>query len=105
MKALSFYLLLTTMALMETVSAQFFTIPPIIFFNQAGKMSGGADFERCFNVANVAKVFYYDPAICQYYTDKTCKTSTSDPPVAHAARDKAPPKNPTGFVKCLPTKK
>jgi hypothetical protein len=68
-------------------------------------MTGGVDHERCFNVANVAKIFYLSPTTCQYYTDNTCKTPTSDPPVAHAARDKAPPKNPTGFVKCLLTKK
>ncbi|SAM09620.1 hypothetical protein [Absidia glauca] len=104
MKALSFYLLVTAMALMETVSAQTFKGPQFVLFYNTGK-GKVLIYDKCFSVENVVNILYRVPATCQYYTDMTCKTPTPDYPVPHAAGDKAPPKYSKGFVKCSPPPK
>ncbi|SAL95519.1 hypothetical protein [Absidia glauca] len=104
MKTLSFYLLVTAMALMKTVSAQPPPISHMVLFCKTGSPKK-IFYDDCFNVENVVNVGYVVPATCQYFTDMTCKKPTSDPPVTHARRAIAPPKNSKGYVKCFQPRK
>ncbi|SAL95490.1 hypothetical protein [Absidia glauca] len=115
MKALSFYLLVTVMTFMETISAQ--NVPPprmtmpkrlpdMVFYKKSG-VDELRYFGDCLSLEQmvVVEILYVSPSTCQYYTDITCKTPTSDPSETHAESDKAAPKKPKGYLKCVPLKK
>jgi hypothetical protein len=89
------------MALVETVSAQDidYWFPDIVLLNKANKRIAKT-YNQCFSVEDVVNVHYVYPAICQNYTDKTCKTPTSEPAAVYAKNTKSVPKDPKAFVMC-----
>ncbi|SAL95491.1 hypothetical protein [Absidia glauca] len=110
MKALSFYLLITAMALIETISAPPLTpipmeYPHVVIFPKSGAQKSRY-FGDCLNLEEMGEVEirYNYPATCRNYTDITCKNPTSDPPETHAEREIAAPKNPKGYLKCAAKK-
>ncbi|SAM07491.1 hypothetical protein [Absidia glauca] len=89
MKVLSFYLLVTAMALMETISAQ---------RSIAERLKAG----NCVVSTEAMQVFDYLPAACQHFADENCTKSSDVPLVINAPHFPYPIY--TGFIKCTPQK-
>ncbi|SAL95496.1 hypothetical protein [Absidia glauca] len=100
MRALSFYLLVNVMALMETVSAQEERKPNVLLVDKTWKRVEMYS-DDCVKVEKGMIAYYDFPVICQYFTDITCKNFTSDPSVYHDSGENDFLKNPKGYMQCI----
>ncbi|SAL95466.1 hypothetical protein [Absidia glauca] len=99
MKVVYFHLLIAAMAFTVSAQEMDYWFPDIVLVNKANKRTAKT-YNQCFSVENVVNVHYVYPAICQNYSDKTCKTPTSEPAAVHAKKSDSVPKDPKAFVMC-----
>ncbi|SAL95538.1 hypothetical protein [Absidia glauca] len=100
MKVPYYYLLITAMALMETVSAMRPTNTLGITLNDGDYMN--VLYTLCFNLITTKSIYYGSNSQCRYYTDPKCQTLASETVFPHPAYTETAPDIPTGFIKCIP---
>ncbi|SAM03554.1 hypothetical protein [Absidia glauca] len=101
MKALSFYLLFTAMALMEIVSVNGYNGDMLFFLDRRGRLEIER-FRDCYNLEMTTPYAATCPTDCQFYTDIACKTPVPGPPVHLVDYGRKTKKYAKGSVKCKP---